>query len=173
MSLNSFQLTLTSKTEIFSYESFKNVVIIGRSLNCDFNVLREELSREHCRVERIDDEILITDLKSKNGVMINELRIEPNVPVKINQRSVILVAGIFELRIDAVEINTELDQDFGDVTLELEAIPSHVVRAKKVHARKVQKKRPPPKEEKGNEALKMIIAFALVMGFIIYQAIGR
>ncbi len=57
--------------------------LIGRSASCHVCVKSSELSREHCRIE-IDqrNNIWITDLKSSNGVYIDNVQIRSNVKVK-------------------------------------------------------------------------------------------
>lgn len=74
--------------------SFKmNVVSIGRSKSSDFTVQDESLSRVHCLIEISNSEFFITDLKSSNGVYLDNLRILPNkrvpfttfIPLSIGQ----------------------------------------------------------------------------------------
>lgn len=46
-------------------------IVIGRASSCDI-VLDDELaSREHCRIAVDGDRVLVTDLGSKNGVLVN------------------------------------------------------------------------------------------------------
>lgn len=60
----------------------KKVCIIGRSSQCDIVVAHESMSRKHCQIELKDGEIFVTDLGSSNGVLINNEKITPNVPVR-------------------------------------------------------------------------------------------
>jgi pSer/pThr/pTyr-binding forkhead associated (FHA) protein len=61
-----------------------NRISIGRSNRNDIIVPDEALSRQHCVIEKIDDEIFITDLGSANGVFISEQRIQPQTRTLVN-----------------------------------------------------------------------------------------
>ena len=58
----------------------KTSCVIGRSEGCDVVLNLEGISRQHCKVEVVDEEnIFVTDLGSTNGVMINGEKIAPHV----------------------------------------------------------------------------------------------
>lgn len=59
----------------------KNICLIGRSPQSDIVIANESISRKHCQIEIKNGEIYVTDLGSSNGVLINNEKIEPNVPV--------------------------------------------------------------------------------------------
>lgn len=46
-------------------------VVIGRSLECDLTVVSPHISRRHARLSLEDDELLIADLGSSNGTVVN------------------------------------------------------------------------------------------------------
>lgn len=51
-------------------------ILVGRASTCDI-VLDDDLaSREHCRIALREDQVVVTDLGSKNGVLVNGIRIE-------------------------------------------------------------------------------------------------
>jgi len=54
----------------------KPQVFIGRGQNCDIVLDEPVVSKTHCRVETFVDFIRIVDLKSKNGIFIDQNRIE-------------------------------------------------------------------------------------------------
>lgn len=68
---------------IQSYPLKVKSFIIGRSTSCHVSVKSSELSREHCRVD-IDqrNNIWLTDLKSSNGVFVDNVQLRPNVKTK-------------------------------------------------------------------------------------------
>lgn len=50
-------------------------LVIGRAENVDIVVDSEEVSRQHARFVRIDDEYQVEDLESRNGVYLNGLKV--------------------------------------------------------------------------------------------------
>lgn len=73
-------------------------VSIGRSNKCDFVVVDESLSRQHCMVEFYDGEFYVTDLGSSNGVFIDGDRIPANTRVLYKNFNS-LSLGIFDCSI--------------------------------------------------------------------------
>lgn len=49
----------------------KDVILVGRSDQCDFVLSGREVSRRHCQVIRTDQGFIIEDLASANGTFIN------------------------------------------------------------------------------------------------------
>lgn len=58
-----------------SFEVNEISSLVGRSSNCDIQVDKETLSREHARLSLRRDGIYIQDLHSTNGTFVNELQI--------------------------------------------------------------------------------------------------
>ena len=52
----------------------KDIVNIGRSIKADISLDDDNISRFHCRLEKIEEIWEIFDLDSKNGIMINGKR---------------------------------------------------------------------------------------------------
>ncbi len=52
------------------------------------------ISSNHAKVTRENNEWFITDLKSTNKTFVNGVKLEPNVPVKIKQNDVVLLANV-------------------------------------------------------------------------------
>src|SRR4051812_26982423 len=105
----SVKLTLTSPTESFTHHSSEISVRIGRSQKCEFNIPREDLSREHCLFEVVNNEYFVTDLGSKNGITVDRIRIDPNVRTKITNESAVVLSGLYTLKINAFEIKSKMD----------------------------------------------------------------
>src|SRR5690606_20534961 len=57
------------------YRLDKSVMTIGRSSQCDIQVLTHFISREHARLFVSQDGVVIEDLGSTNGVFVNSVRV--------------------------------------------------------------------------------------------------
>ena len=52
------------------------------------------ISSTHANVSRVNNEWFITDLKSTNKTYVNGVKLEPNVPAKIKQDDVVMLANV-------------------------------------------------------------------------------
>jgi len=52
------------------------------------------ISSNHAKVTKVNNEWFITDLNSTNKTYVNGTKLEPNVPVKIKQNDVIMLANV-------------------------------------------------------------------------------
>jgi pSer/pThr/pTyr-binding forkhead associated (FHA) protein len=73
--------TLTVVTGTANVSSIKLVererrYLVGRSKTCDLNLKVDELSREHASFTRGSNGVVVRDLGSKNGILVNGLRIK-------------------------------------------------------------------------------------------------
>jgi pSer/pThr/pTyr-binding forkhead associated (FHA) protein len=59
-------------------ETKKNLILIGRSPECDLVVNHPSVSRKHCQIEEIENTLFIIDHNSSNGTFIDGLRLIPN-----------------------------------------------------------------------------------------------
>lgn len=182
----SVKLTLTSPTESFTLHSTDNAVRIGRSQKCEFNIPREDLSREHCLFEIIDNEYYVTDLGSKNGITVDRIRIDHNTRTKITNESIVVFSNLYTFKINGFEIKSKMDMiataaaqakkaagpdvqtvsfalDFDRTTEKKVTLPKRVPR----RSREIEV------EPQNNETIKMAIGFIVVIGFVIYHALGR
>lgn len=160
------RLTLASLTETYSFQLNDRSVKIGRSLKCGFNVPRDDLSREHGLFEIENEDYFITDLGSKNGIYVDRQRIEANTRTKVTQESLVVFSNLYTLRINALDIQTKPDMHLRSRDLHGETSSFQFSEVKLV--------RPIASDEaKSYESFKMIIGFIAILGFIIYQALGR
>jgi pSer/pThr/pTyr-binding forkhead associated (FHA) protein len=60
----------------FVFDESISEITIGRSPDCDFPLDDQNISRRHCLIKRSWDGFTAQDLGSKNGVLVNEKRIE-------------------------------------------------------------------------------------------------
>ena len=73
------------------------VSVIGRQKNCDFRIPLESISRRHCEVHCDDDGVILRDLGSRNGTILNGAKIsnaervlQPGDEIKIGPITFIL-----------------------------------------------------------------------------------
>ena len=57
------------------FELGKKAVVVGRSPECDIQLEVQNVSRKHARVLLHNEEYLIEDLDSTNGVFVNGIRV--------------------------------------------------------------------------------------------------
>lgn len=68
------------------YPIEKTDLVVGRDATCDLALQDAITSRQHARLHRADDgRLWITDLKSKNGVLVNECHVETS-PLRSGDR---------------------------------------------------------------------------------------
>jgi pSer/pThr/pTyr-binding forkhead associated (FHA) protein len=52
------------------------MVVVGRHPNCDTRLESSRVSRHHCCMTRENDQVVVRDLGSTNGILINGMRVE-------------------------------------------------------------------------------------------------
>lgn len=52
--------------------------LIGRSDECQLRPKSDSISRRHCAIVLKDDRVLLVDLKSRNGTIVNEKKLDPS-----------------------------------------------------------------------------------------------
>ncbi|MBI9082600.1 MAG: protein kinase [Desulfobacterales bacterium] len=67
-------------TGIPSYDLFKPVVRIGRSMTNDYIIKQKTVSGKHATIERRENGYVLIDLNSTNKTKVNGKEIKPNVP---------------------------------------------------------------------------------------------
>ena len=68
-------LCLTGNNKGVSYYISGKRVVLGRSGEVDVQVLDEKASREHAEIVNINGDFILTDLKSQNGTIVEDLKI--------------------------------------------------------------------------------------------------
>ena len=63
-----------------------------------YDAVKKGVSREHCKIEFRDNQIVVTDLGSTNGTVISSKRLVPNQP-EVLPRGVELVVGRLPIQI--------------------------------------------------------------------------
>lgn len=54
----------------------KPILLIGRHQECDIQIPSRKISRRHCCLAQVDDQIVVRDLCSTNGIRINGARVK-------------------------------------------------------------------------------------------------
>ena len=54
----------------------KPIILIGRHQECDIQIPSRKISRRHCCVAQVNDQIVVRDLCSTNGICINGTRVK-------------------------------------------------------------------------------------------------
>lgn len=85
------------------------VVVIGRSEDIDFSIPNQHLSRNHCEIHFQNDKIYIVDLGSKNGVVVDGIKIEPKKKMQITVFSNIMLTKDLELKISIDKTRTKIE----------------------------------------------------------------
>lgn len=79
--------------------------LIGRGQEADLNVDSLVVSRNHCRLDLVDGKIILTDLGSRNGTVVNGQLIPKKVPVELNNQSAFSIGPLtFQLEFQPTEV---------------------------------------------------------------------
>lgn len=177
---NTVRLTLASPTENFTHQTEDRAFKIGRSTKCEFNVPREDLSREHCLFEVEDDAYYVTDLGSKNGITVDRIRIDANTRTKVTEENVIVLSNIYTLKINAFEIKSKMDMVSKKVNPETNTVTfaldlDEIQEKKSAPKRSARRKQAVSETETTTnyDTIKMALGFIVIVGFVIYHALGR
>lgn len=76
-----------------------DTVVLGRESGCQIRIPIAAVSRKHCQIEVKDDEVLVSDLGSRNGTYRNESKVDEPVALFAGDR---LAVGpvVFTVQID-------------------------------------------------------------------------
>lgn len=85
-------------------------ILIGRSHQCDIRLDETAVSRRHAEIIRIKNDYFLVDLKSGNGTLLNQKKINPEEKALLKSNDVIRIEN-FEL---IPVILTETDHSFQD-----------------------------------------------------------
>lgn len=162
------EFRLPSGQEI-KHEIKKTSFVIGRSPHCDVVVPFDGFSRKHCQIDVSEDgDVIITDLDSANGVLIDGQKIGPNERTAYNL--------LFPLVIGPAEVTLEIDapntQHFQNVAALSKTVGTSTTHESssipKAEVKKIKKSAPASKKFD----MKSIGAIALVViAFFVYKEI--
>lgn len=92
-------------------------LVIGRSADCRLKIASAEVSRKHCRILNTPTAVLIEDLGSSNGTIVNGRAIVPGIPTPLTHGAQILVGPVRFV----LEVETPPARDQQHVLLDDEA----------------------------------------------------
>ena len=72
----------------------QNDAVIGRGQDCNLRIASRAVSRRHCQIRLTDDEVLVTDLNSSTGTIVNGHRLDPDVEYAIEPDSELRVGPL-------------------------------------------------------------------------------
>ncbi len=80
------------------------VKIVGRDSTCDYIVCDQgrKISRKHVLIRKTNEKYVIEELGSVNGTFVNGNKIMPGVPVPVDLKSEILLAGVYKLDLSEI-----------------------------------------------------------------------
>lgn len=84
-------------------------VSIGRSTDNDVVLNNERVSRHHARLDYREESVIITDLGSLNGTLVNRQMIEPNVPHPLKPGDAVSI-GRFTLTLSMIPLSGHIDK---------------------------------------------------------------
>lgn len=79
----------------------ERAVTFGRDNDCDIRYLSRTLSRRHAKVERTSKGFVISDLGSRNGILVDQVKINGPTLLKANQ---VIELGAYEFRFDGFRL---------------------------------------------------------------------
>ncbi len=82
----SFFLTGNVNQQPIRFSLTDGSYILGRSLDCQLCVDHPSVSRRHLELVVSGDSVVVTDLHSHNGTIVNDARIEAPTPIRSNDR---------------------------------------------------------------------------------------
>ena len=68
-------LCLTGANKGVSFYIKEKRIVLGRGVSADVQVLDEKASREHAEIVRVGENFILTDLKSQNGTVVEDLKV--------------------------------------------------------------------------------------------------
>ena len=78
----------------------KQEYFIGRDPSCDLRLESDKVSRRHCMLMIDQDRVMVRDMGSRNGTLVNGLKIHVERPLAVGHRDRIQIAGwIFRLSV--------------------------------------------------------------------------
>ncbi|MEI7437545.1 MAG: FHA domain-containing protein [bacterium] len=111
-------------------------IVIGRSVDADLAVAETKISRHHAEIRLWDGDYVIRDLKSRNGVFLNDQRIQIAVLKLGDQIRIGNIVFHVEDRIEKgtgtilKEVSSELESGKGYTTMLREIVQSSEPRGK-------------------------------------------
>ena len=145
-------LSLTGISKGISYYLEGTRAVIGRSERADISILDPKASREHAEIVRFKNSFVVTDLKSQNGVIVNDLKIVQHTLVPGDK--IIIGSTVFKYDLIEVEKNAlDIALDSSEANLNVEK-----------NETQTEKKEDPGKKKKMILILGVVFAYLMLDG---------
>ncbi len=82
---NALTVSAGEDTTVIEALQRRDSVVIGRAPDCDVVIQDLKASRRHCQLTRKEDGFLLEDLNSRNGTLVNGVKITQPILLKGNQ----------------------------------------------------------------------------------------
>lgn len=89
----------------------KQIVIVGRSESCDVVIESKKISRQHCCLALLSDQLLARDLGSTNGIWKNGTRVDETT---LDLGDVLTIGDV---RFRVAELNGKAESPTGQTSL--------------------------------------------------------
>lgn len=170
--------------KILDLNTKKTSVILGRAKDvADLVIPHSSISRRHCKIELIEGEFYITDLKSSNGIIINGTKIPPMVKTKIPPDASIKIATldcdisnkvtpVDASKIESQEVNHDFTSTIRIARIDLE---KDIIETRKITKSPPRVKGPrnpithraAPKKEESTGFMKSLLSLFLLTGLVL------
>lgn len=166
-------LSFFDESPVMSFSVPDDSFTVGRSMRNDVVLLKESISRQHCRIDIIDGDIYVTDLHSTNGVFIDGERIPPGkktlVPTFLNLSlgPVKHLQVVFDLTQSKIiqDPNTRFFRPAPETLTKTKKNPSHI----SLERPKYNPVRPPIRPKSSSKRVRVI---ASIMAALLLACVG-
>lgn len=105
-------LCLTGKNKGLVYFILGKRIVLGRSENCDIQILDAKSSREHAEITKVGEQYVLTDLGSQNGIIVNDLKVSQHTLTTGDK--IIVGQTVFKYSLFVNEDQSQEDSEFDD-----------------------------------------------------------
>lgn len=156
-----------------SFTLHKRAIVIGRSPQCDLQLVYEGISRRHISIEETFEGYIAQDLESANGVFINNERIDPKKKIAFTNKDTIKL-GSTSITVKDKELKASISP-IVPLTLDLKVESDRTMKASSYRAN--ANKRPSKFEksvenEEESSAYKNLLAICIVGAALLYFLIN-
>ena len=120
-------LCLTGQNKGVSYFISGKRVVLGRADQVDVQVLDEKASREHAEIVNVAGDFILTDLKSQNGTIVEDLKVTQH---RLSNGDKIII-GATVLKFEVFDIKSEYALEKKDDKAEEETEDPEAIKKKK------------------------------------------
>ena len=105
---------MTGEKKKVSYFIMGNRIILGRSEKSDIQIMDSKSSRRHAELVIVSDKCILSDLNSRNGVIVNDIKIKQHCLVDGDK----IAIGPVIFKYNVVEVKNEFLPELSNLDLE-------------------------------------------------------